>query len=178
SNVPALTAISGRRRPHPTGPGEPRRLPLLDSLSVRCLSSYLFFRPYFGGNYAYASQGRVGVPCCAPFLLPLHEIGKRTSGYFGGACEIELPWVGISLSRCRSPISGCAVVGLWSHGCWAGFYSRSPPRPCKQFPSHVPGSCRKSYGCGTVANFSCAFAADFRAEPRSDRIASAISGAW
>src|SRR5438067_168169 len=98
-----------------------RRLPLLDSLSVRCLSSYLFFRPYFGGNYAYASQGRVGVPCCAPFLLPLHEIGKRTSGYFGGACEIELPWVGISLARCRSPISVCAVVGLWSHGCWAGF---------------------------------------------------------
>src|SRR5437899_11727958 len=97
-----------------------RRLPLLDSLSVRCLSSYLFFRPYFGGNYAYASQGRVGVPRCAPFLLPLPEIGKRTSGYFGGDCEIELPWVGISLARCRSPISVCPVVGHWSHSCWAG----------------------------------------------------------
>src|SRR5438128_9476081 len=43
SNLPSLAGISGRRSPHLTEPGEPRRLPLLDSLSVRCLSSYLFF---------------------------------------------------------------------------------------------------------------------------------------
>src|SRR5204863_6492747 len=50
----------------------------LDSLSVRCLSSYLiFFTHFLVTNCACRAAGRQrGLLFCAPFLLPLHEIGN------------------------------------------------------------------------------------------------------
>src|SRR2546428_6161169 len=49
----------------------------LDSLSVRCLSIYLFFHPFSGDKYAPRFAGARRTAVCAPFLLPLPEIGKR-----------------------------------------------------------------------------------------------------
>ena len=82
----------------------------LDSLSVRCLSSYLIFFAHFLVTKVRMPSGvSGGLLFGAPFLLPLHEIGK-----FGGAREIELPSVASSCSADPRP-DGISDVGVyWS----------------------------------------------------------------
>jgi hypothetical protein len=76
----ALTRIFSQPRPHLTNLRAKHRPAHLDRLSVRCLSSYLTFALIFGDKDASRFAGATRGAVCAPFLLPLPEIGKRHRG--------------------------------------------------------------------------------------------------
>jgi hypothetical protein len=89
--------ISGQADPHLTNLKAKNGVAHLDRLSVRCLSSYLSFALIFGDTYASRFAGATRGAVCAPFLLPLPEIGKRHRGKPEELSEIESPSVGKDL---------------------------------------------------------------------------------
>ncbi len=71
--------ISGRRSTHLNHPGWGGRSAWLDSLSVRCLSSYLIFAYILVTSTRAASQTRAGLPFARrPYFLSMNRNIRRS----------------------------------------------------------------------------------------------------